>query len=52
MVEQLVDLPAQLAGVGLVPEELQLLFPFLRDRLRRAETIEGGGCLVKAALDP
>ena len=52
MVDQLVDLPAQKAGVDLISEELQLVFPFLRDRLRRAEAVEGGGCPVKAALDP
>ena len=51
-VDQVVDLLAQLAGLGLLTKGAQLLCQFLRDRLRRAQTVEGSGCLVEAALDP
>ena len=48
--DQVIDLPPQLAGVGSLPQSLQLLLALLGDGLGFTETVKGGARLIVAAL--
>ena len=50
VIDQIIDLPPQLAGVGSLPQSLQLLLALLGDGLGFTETVKGGASLIIAAL--
>ena len=52
VIDSFVNLSAQLPGVDLVSESLQLLSVFGQDGLGRAEAVKRSTCLVVAAYHP